>query len=499
MNNEQKLWTLYKPFRNSLRNYEIIDSMYVIWSYSRNYAFNLPFSPDIELPNGFNPNASYHEKIHYGIPEFELELLLKEVIQNCDLIAKPKNTFKSIGHLSKTINYIRHTLVEEHDNIYKTSDNILLEFNRMAHLQFKWQFGWSVNEILRYYKIYSTESMSKLLQNVFHFNTFQLFLLGFSFFKHTAESYKTVLPFHSSAKVFTDDMIGEFFNHFSISLDDLKDELRENRQINENFFYSYNPLVARPIIIHNNHFICPIPKLMFWQITNGLYYSLINQEGFENAFGGSFESYVGEVISNINNRNKFEVHPEQTYGKEHNKTSDWIVQEKDAILFIECKTKRMTLNAKTNFDIKAGLESDLKKMAKFIVQIYKTYMDYKDNKYPGIPYDDTKLFQPLVVTLEEWYLYLNPKLLDILNSFVLDEFTNNELDQALIKDFPYYIMSADKFEREFQLIEQIGIMEYFMKLPSNCLQDVRKGFVFKELFSGEFQKIFLDPLKEFKN
>lgn len=41
--------SLYTPFRNQIRQYNLIDSLIVIWGYARNFTFDLPFPSEIEL------------------------------------------------------------------------------------------------------------------------------------------------------------------------------------------------------------------------------------------------------------------------------------------------------------------------------------------------------------------------------------------------------------------------------------------------------------------
>ena len=50
--------------------------------------------------------------------------------------------------------------------------------------------------------------------------------------------------------------------------------------------------------------------------------------------------------------------------------TDWILSDKTGHIFIESKTKRLTVNAKTLSDLVA-LDKDLAIMAKAIVQHYK--------------------------------------------------------------------------------------------------------------------------------
>lgn len=270
--------------------------------------------------------------------------------------------------------------------------------------------------------------------------------------------------------------------------------------MNENIFYTYNPLRAKPILIYQNNIFCPIQLMLFWQIPNLIYYSILNETGFENAFGESFENYVGEVLNKCCSNPSLKIIPEEKYGKEEKRTTDWILFDEKAILFIECKTKRMTMISKGELDIniKKGLVSDIQKMAQFITQLYKTYLDYVDNKYPTIKYDSSKKFIPLVLTLENWFINLNPTIMKILHKYVIAEFEKSALNQNLLNEFPYHIRSSDDFEKDIQIINEIGVFEYFDKISKFEIHDNIEKFKYKDVFEDEFHEMLIKPLEALK-
>ena len=161
------VYSLYKPFRNQIRNYNLLDSLYVIWGYSRNFTFDLPFPSDIELPAGFNPNDELNNRRYRGLPEFEQEFLMKEFILNCDPNLTSKS-LKSKSNLSKLVNYLRRDFNDTVDKHFTIAGDFMLEFNRMAHRQFNWQVGYNTNVIFRYYKVYSDVEVAAIVKKRFH-------------------------------------------------------------------------------------------------------------------------------------------------------------------------------------------------------------------------------------------------------------------------------------------------------------------------------------------
>jgi hypothetical protein len=488
------IYSLYKPFRNQIRNYNLLDSLYLIWGYSRNFTFNLNFPSDIEKPNGFLPHEDINHRRYYSIPEFEQEFLLKEFILNCDAW-QTKYSLKQKNKLSKLVNYLRFSFIDEIDKHFTTQGDFLLEFNRMAHRQFNWQLGYNPKEIFRYYKVYADKEVSTIIKNKFKLTTYEIFIIGFFFFRWSAEHFRTNLPFTSEFTLISDEMIEIFFQNFSMSMEEAKEELKASQQMNENLFYSFNPLRAKPILVYQNTFICPIQLLLFWQITGGIYYSIVKELGFENAFGNSFQNYIGEVLRKCCDNPNLKIIAEEKYGKEEMRTTDWILTDENAILFIECKAKRMTMLSKSELNIQLGLEGDLKKMASFITQLYKTYIEYTEDKYPQIAFDSSKKFIPLVITLEAWYINLNPRIWKMLREKVIENFNKRKISVSLIDNFPYHIRSSEDFEKDIQLINSLGILGYFDKVTKNELHDYIQNFNYCNPFEGEFEKIFIEPLE----
>ena len=245
------IFSLYKPFRNQLRDYELLDSLELIWNFSRNLTFDLPFSRDIELTNKFKASKNLTERRINGIPEFEQEYLLKEILINCETYKKSK-TLKRVDNLAKLINYLRFDFRDGMSKRFSKPEDILLEFNRLAHQQFSWQIAYNQNIIFRYYKIYNSGELSKLVKNVYGLTTFELFFIGFFLFRWTAEHFRIIMPINFPVSFITNEMVQRFIELFSISIDKAKTDLIECREMNEYMFHSYNPLLAKPLLIYEN-------------------------------------------------------------------------------------------------------------------------------------------------------------------------------------------------------------------------------------------------------
>lgn len=489
------LHEIYKPFRNRLRRYNLYDSLYLMWAYSRNFILNYPFPPEIQLHYRFNPSASIDERRVMGVPEFEQEFFVKEFLKHChtDKCAK---SLQSIQEFIKVVNYSRDTLMNKASDIRPLKDSIFNELYRLSHDQFKWWFTFSRPAMNRYYKVYSHSRLAPLVEEATGLSVRDIFVLGLYYFHQTSQKFIHQFPDGLKIPTIPQEKINQFFINYSMTVEEARQEVRESEQMDENLYYSYNPLNAKPILFEKNNFFCPMPILLFWQFTSGTYYWIVNKEGFGAAMGKAFEDYIGEVLHEICGNGQVEIIPEIVYGKEVKRSSDWLLIDNSGILFIECKSKRLTMPSKTKLDIKEGLESDLRTMAEYIRKQYKTSRDYKAGKYSKLKYDLQKLFVPLIVTLDDWYIGYNPHIEGILKSYVIEELTKHKVSLDIIEQHPYHVWSANQFEGNLWIIKEVGIRKYFTELSREQKDEIFGTLETRVLFEEDFEKEVIDTLKE---
>lgn len=494
MSNQNNLvFDLYKPLRNKIRKHNLLEALYIVWAYSRNYTFNLPFPGDIELPSEFDQSAELHQRRMKGIHEFELEFLTREFILHCHLLPD-KNSILKKSNLGNIINYLRSNFDDGLHKIFDRGD-ILLDSHRWSHRQFKWQIGYDRLDMLRYHKIFSDIKVDELIKEKTGLTVNEIHLVGFYIFSISGNIFRHQFPIKSASTAVTQEMFDTFFEIYSMDIEEAREWMKESYRMDEALLYSFNPITAKPILIYQDTFICPMHLLLFWQITNGLYYHIVNEKTFKTVFGDAFENYIGEVISDVIDSRKILLHKEFIYGKEEKKTSDWILIDSKSIVFIECKSKRMTISSKSELDVKKGLESDIDKMATFVVQIYKTYLDYTSNKYGSIEHDDSLCFVPIVVTLEPWFINYNLRIPEMVKNLVQQKFISHDMDLELMERYPYHIFSCEEFESEIQIVSTIGGKAFAELYSTKKIIDFKKGFDYQGIFHGEYEKTFIEPLK----
>lgn len=453
------IYESYKPLRNHLKKCELAGSLRVIRSYAQDLQFNdSAFPPDIEVPRDFL-QKDHIQKARW-VSEWNLEILAKEVIINSPIRELNAKTFRQWAYFIGAVNKLKNIedrIVTNHIN----KSNVLRELERMAHGQFGWQISRPSAELMaRYYRIYSTPEMDALIKSTIGLTTKELYFAGValtgSFFTHFALHY----PPRIEIPNLTQEAIDKFLKHFSSDIPTLRENLVNEQNINENYFYAFSSLRSYPIIKMDFEgkysLTCPIPTLLFWRITSGLYYEVVDQKGFDNAFGASFQKYIGDCISASNTNKNIKAFPEEKIreGKNEKDTVDWIIDDGKSAIFVECKAKRMTMPSKTELIISDAMERDLEKMASFVVQIYKTIRDYKDGKYPSYSYAEARKIYPLVATLEDWHLFGDNELLKVKIEEKLKE-ENVPLDW--LASMPYTICSSQEFEEMIQIIQSKGI------------------------------------------
>ena len=436
----------------------IIDSLRVIWYYAQSLQFNGEFPKDIEVHREYLRRD--HIKRTTWISEWNLAILAKEVLINSEESNWNEKTFRQWKYLSSAINKIKNI----EDKIAKDhidASNLLRELERMAHGQFGWQID-RPNKILlaRYFKLYDTPEMNAIIKSTLGLATKELFFVSIALFSSFLQNYALYYPLNIQIKGLDQESIDKVLKFISSEFSALKEKLISEQNINENYIYAYSSLQSYPIIRmeYNGTFslVCPVPTLLFWRITSGLYYEVVNNKDFDNAFGASFQNHIGDCISISNTNPDIKAYPEESFmdGKNRKNTVDWILDDGNAAIFVECKSKRMTMPSKTELVVPDALERDWRKMASFVSQVYKTIRDYRSGKYPTYKYDEKKKIYPLVITLEDWHLVGD-------NSWLKKEIERNlnaeDIPITWLSEMPYTICSTNEFEEMIQIIQSVGI------------------------------------------
>lgn len=455
---ETDVFSLYCPLRNYLRKQKLNESLLAIHAHLQFQQFHKPLPLYITgEPFGYRSISNFDDILNFHLFPWELSLLCKEVLLNSERYGS-NHSLLEWHYLSGAVNKLKY-LENELAKLYSSKENVLLELFRISHRQFKWQKIPSMDTPARYWKIFSYQNLHKIVEKAIGLNIEEIIKIGMSLLGFYQDKIALFYPPKSELPGINQEKVDKFFEHFCINFEELEKQLIKEQQYNEKFAYSYSSLVAYPLIRKEwdgkDAIVCPIPRHLFERITDGIYYEICRVEGFENPFGDAFQEYTGEVLKVLYINGN--IYPEMQYGK-NNRTVDWIIEDNTATLFIECKTKRLTTGAKAElFDV-TELESELGKIADAIVQVYKTMVDFKNGFYPKIKYRSDKALYPIIVTLEEWFIY-GDLIVNKLNEFVINKLKAMGLPVDLITTNPYSVISVEAFEIFTFIANKCGIKE----------------------------------------
>lgn len=504
------LYESYKPLRNRCRELKLDDSLYVLWAYSQYLQIR-----DFEMPNdieviGEFTRADFPQKF---ISEWALESLVREVILHAGRIAERNRSLKKWDHFAQIANLLRE-LESEISGKFVNQDNILIELNRIGNRQFVWQNNPPNSQsMMRYFRIFSEPELDRLIFEKTGLSMKDIAHIGMGFMGVYMKQPAVKYPIEVQFGRMTSEKVHSFLNFTCQSLNKIKISIRNTHTVDDGYAYSYNSLREYPLVrmIYRGDEVifCPLPTLLFWRITGGLYYEICGMPNFSGPFGRSFEAYVCDVLRATIQKENFSILGEQQYGSRKNRkhTVDWILTDaEEAALFIECKTKRLSWRSRVALTNMTAVETDLEYLANAVTQLYKTISDYKKGYYPNLTYLKERRIYPLVVTLENWHLCgpaTNPKL----NEIIEKKFDEIELERRILEESPYSICSVDELEVLLQHIDKVGIHAYmdpkvfdrekrdwaFAAHSTNFARE--NGLVTKRLFDRAYEELF-DEVKK---
>jgi hypothetical protein len=487
----------YKFLRRRIAKCGCGDSLYVVWAYSQFLqvrSFNFP--KNIDKHESFLADG----RLHFLIHEWELEIIATEVILHAVDGPKTMRDWPTLANIVTRLRRLENELYGDNENA-----DIQIELSRIMHRQIVWQqFRPQTKLTYRYHRIFSDPAVDAICRKVVGLSVDALYYQGILAYLHFAKAPALELSAHTTPET------QALLKFAARPLSEVRDLIADAHALNHSYAYRVGPLTLFPLLIVEDAnrilVLSPVPTLFFWRLTSGLYYDLIKGDAdFGNALGASFERYIGEVISRVATSAAFQHFGEAKYGtKRHPKaTCDWMLVEGDtAAVFIECKTKRITVAAKTAMGDLSPLKHDIGKLADAIVQLYERLQDYAAGLFPTLSYVPDRKCYPVVVTLEEWYLF-GERVMALLREAVESKMREAGLELDWLDRAPYSILSTDEFEDAIQIINMVGIgMCFESKLSDREMRSWPFGNYLRHHFAEEWKArkpIFPDEAKAMLN
>jgi hypothetical protein len=492
----------YKPIRNKISLLSVEDALSVIWAYCQYLQL-----PDFKFPKEIEVNPEY---LKLSVPrtwisEWDLELLAKEMILNGSVVASKGRTLRTWNVVRETINSIKGFESKICQSFGEPQD-VLVELSRIAHRQFIWQSNAPNSaSTIRYYKIFNRPAIDKICREKIGLSVWELYMCGTACMGLLLSHPAVGIPFKCDIRGLSVEMIDKFFSFTSKPLRELKAQLKDGQQYNENFAYAFNALRAFPLVQMSyqsrESYVCPLMTLLYWRFTGGLYYDFVGVPEFGNEFGEGFQNYVGEAIERAcpDPLQRISEH-EYVVGKLKKRTVDWIVADEQSALFLECKAKRLSWDAKAALSNLKPLEADIDSMASAVVQVYKTLTDHLANAYPRFPAKEGRKIFPAIVTLENWRMF-GPIMMNKLTEAVTSKLNSAGLSPDIVEKMPYSVWAIEELEVGLQIMAANGIGSFMEGKLNNAemrqwdwhgymTKQYPKAFPAKKLFEADYDEMF---------
>lgn len=460
----------YKPFRNYLRKQHLYTGLVSVWQFMSRIGDS-------------QSNTRLQDLAHYPA-DWELELIAREIILNCGGSVVPLDGTTARFDLSQAVNHIRRITEAISKQTIDSHEDALSSVHALIHQQIPWQDDVPFERISRYAKIMQYGPLAKIVEPALDISIADLYKIGFAVAAALAEDPKVLASKFEVLPGISLGAIQAFFKLVSTDIETLKNEIRNVQSYDIKWAYTYNPLRGRPLIYDANapeKLFGISEKLLIWRITDGLYYDIYRLQGFSEAWGDAFECYIGDVLRAALSSTRFSIlkPPIYTMNENVHHGTDWRVSDPTGHVFVECKTKRLRLDAKLSSE-SPPIEDEIKTLAKFFVQNYKNINDALNGSDSDFDANGLPVFC-VVVTLENWRLDL-PKLKDRLDFLIQEGVSLERLPPSITKDHPYTLLSTQQFERYFQDVARQGIGASFT--PEN------------KMTRGKYRPLFPEALAE---
>lgn len=435
------MYDLYKPLRNRLRSLSLLPSLLGVYRLAQFTQFSAPLPQELRYP-GFGLTTP----LRIGLHEWTLELLAREIILNApDAGPRAMTTWNEYAVLA---NLVRDIENEIWGRALDGPALIEYEMVRIAHRQFPWQLRPNTRLIASYFKLYSNPRLAELMMAAFGMTAREYFQIAMSLSGHFLEQPLMRTPVRNNVNAVPQATVDQLVGRISLSLGELRDRIRQAQTYNINWAYLFDPLRTWPMIdLGGGRLFCPMPTLLLWRMTEGVYFDLVpHRQLFDRNFGLAFQDLIGEVITAADQDGRLQLFPEARYGtrKRPRDSADWIIQDVTASIFLECKASRLKAQAKVDINDTATIDGEVDRLAGFVVQLYDTMSDALSGAYAHWRPDGRPVY-PLVVTLDEW-LPSGRSLIHRLEDKVREGLQQRDIPLKLLEEHPFTLCSLYEFE-----------------------------------------------------
>lgn len=468
------IFDLYKPLRNEIRRLALRPALARVWQYQQRAAVSGVLKlrtraggPDLE------------------VYVWELHILCREILLHA---AGDRDALSTPDGLLRLINHIRRISEGTSARTIDSGSSAMRALHTLVHQQARWQYARDEARMFRAFHIYSDHELAPRLEQATGLSVSAKYTLALAIGGMARRHVDTSAAQDYSAVGVTREARDAFFQMTGATVEEVRRDLAERQRYDESWAFTWNALEARPLInLDNNRtpvFWCPFPDLLFRRVTEGLFYDLLKSgTPFGDQYGRAFERYVGSVLHEVFDSDRFAVIGEQPYeiNGQRKHGVDWIVSDATGNIFIECKARRLRQEAKESVEGET-LEQSLDELAGAVVQLYKNMDDAISGRSKWTP-NGLPSF-PFVVTYEDWYLF-TPHVVDYLVECVQRRLEKVRLPRSLTATTPFFVTSIAEFETAGQAIAYLSIERFCAARAISEYRHFRLSGFAQTVFPGE--------------
>lgn len=386
--------------------------MQLMWSIN---ALQSDLTPDLTRYLRYPAEAA---RASLGDPHFAFKWEIENVLLL--MLSTPKQTvnflrapdYRSYDTVAGILNQLKRAERAE-ERVLLNSGNILFEVPRMAHKQFMWQrIMFEPARLYRYYFVYGQGKCAEYFEHKYglSINDFAVGCIGlYGLAMRNAWQSPPTVPVDLPLR---QDVFEKTLAIISLEMQAIRADTtdRINKVASrEKAKIAYLPSSLRryPIITsakHDNQMIAPLPQLIIFRMTSGLYYDLQGgpQTLIEEA-NGRFEEFGKKLLDARCPR--FEVLREHEYAVSKAKTyrtPDLLLKDDGLVKVVfECKATKLTFEAQFGDDPYVEAPKAYSQIAKGMSQLWKFFSRVRRGIYTQENVDSNA--RGVILTMENWW------------------------------------------------------------------------------------------------
>nr|WP_320141848.1 hypothetical protein [uncultured Cohaesibacter sp.] len=359
----------------------------------------LSFSRRAESKNG---------NFAFTINPWLLETLVNEALVRVSICDKsgfssPNAHADVIYNLSELIRFIE----EADDQRFLSNNNVLYEMHRLSQRQFEWQRGFANQpRFYRSLRLFGKGEVGEYFENSVGCSVPDFMEAAFYIYLGQSNSPSRNWASYREVGDICSEKVLNVLNHISLPSYRAITCSRKLRAGDQPIAYKPSILRQYPILrfeTANCDAMSPLPSLILNRATSELYLDIVEGGGSVwSKIGKNFERYCEDYLRAM--LDGFEVKPEFRYGTKKNPidTPDILVYKNQTIrLVIECKAKRMPIDARYSSDPVAAQQKAYEEIAKGIFQIWRFRSCVRRNCFTQPVHEDCL---GIVVTTNPWLI-----------------------------------------------------------------------------------------------